>query len=78
MAPFRGLRDHQAIQLTDGGGVVVSWNVGVGFMERLCATVSPGLYRMLTQLAGYYGWDDTTDPAYARTLNIWTPDLIVG
>lgn len=72
------LREHHRAEPTVDGGVDLAWTVGPEFMARVCATTASTLYRMLCQMAGYFGWDESGVHQWAEDLNEWYPDLIQG
>jgi hypothetical protein len=72
------LRAHQYVEPMPDGGVDPAWTTGSEFIGRLCATTASTLYRMLSQMAGYFGWDEARVERWAEELNAWCPDLIRG
>jgi hypothetical protein len=70
------LREHQHVGPTADGGVDLSWSVSSDFVSRVCGTTASTLYRVLCQLAGYFGWDKGRIHLWSNELNAWCPELI--
>lgn len=72
-----GIRDCQQVSEGSDGGVVITWVRDDSFIEKVCFNVVTTAYRMLSQVHGYYEWDETDLLAWADTVNAALPGAIV-
>ncbi len=73
-----GIRDCQQVADAGNGGVVIRWVRDDSFVLKVCSAAASTTFRLLRQVFGFYGWDDTGVAAWADSLNAVIPGIIVG